>query len=398
MSNFYLCNSAALQLNLSKMAFKVFSFLSMGANNQTRSCFHSKGTIAKGCEISHSSVVRATRELCDKGLLEIQRRFRPNGRQTSNRYILLDNPQTTMGAETSCNSANASDDNFDANTEKVSSKASEGKPRLFHCPSSIFKINLSPAELKVYSFLLYRAGKAMKCKPSKKSIAAACRTSLSTVSRAIKALAIKGFLTIHKQTRRTLFGNNGTSVNLYHLKAPVKAHAGVSCSSSFTRAICALLSSVTPSLMSRTTPQGTKYRRKVTYTLRDKGISFQVAKRNTVHKHSFCESHRSRAAKRQRENNSHHPKSPSVRPFHNCTCSFSQRQKSGSTSAFISEGSHFFVLTRLFPTAGQLSSGPFQNAPPYSPIQRSALPTNSFAVKILCVDRLQPVKITAILF
>ncbi|WP_081626929.1 helix-turn-helix domain-containing protein [Faecalispora sporosphaeroides] len=314
MSNFYLCNSAALQLNLSKMAFKVFSFLSMGANNQTRSCFHSKGTIAKGCEISHSSVVRATRELCDKGLLEIQRRFRPNGRQTSNRYIFLDNPQTTMGAETSCNSANASDDNFDANTEKVSSKASEGKPRLFHCPSSIFKINLSPAELKVYSFLLYRAGKAMKCKPSKKIIATSCSTSLSTISRAIKALERKGVLIIHKQTRRNLFGNNGTSVNLYHLKAPVNARAKAPCSSSFRRVICALLSSLTPSLMSQMTPQGTKYRMKVTYTLRNKEISSQVAKRNTIHKHSLRESHRSLAAKRLREKSSQYPKSPSVRP------------------------------------------------------------------------------------
>ena len=37
MESFYLCNSAALQANLSKSAFKVYSFLAMSANNQTRS-------------------------------------------------------------------------------------------------------------------------------------------------------------------------------------------------------------------------------------------------------------------------------------------------------------------------------------------------------------------------
>ena len=99
MGNFYLCNSAALQAGLSKTAFKVYSFLAMGANNESRSCFPSKETIAKKCKISLSTVVRATRELCKKGLIKIQRRFWDKGHQTSNLYILLDNPQLGLGSE-----------------------------------------------------------------------------------------------------------------------------------------------------------------------------------------------------------------------------------------------------------------------------------------------------------
>ena len=99
MENFYLCNSAVLQAKLSKSAFKVYSFLSMGANNTTRSCYHSKDTIAKKCGVSLSTVTRAIKDLCDKGLLEIKRRFREHGRQTTNLYILIDNPQLKLGAE-----------------------------------------------------------------------------------------------------------------------------------------------------------------------------------------------------------------------------------------------------------------------------------------------------------
>lgn len=93
MSNFYLCNSAALEANLPKSAFKVYSFLSMGANNKTRSYFHSRATIAQQCGISVSTVIRAIKELCTAGLLEVERRFRKHGKQTTNLYTLLDNTQ-----------------------------------------------------------------------------------------------------------------------------------------------------------------------------------------------------------------------------------------------------------------------------------------------------------------
>jgi len=167
MENFYLCNSAALQADLSKSAFKVYSFLSMGANNKTRSCFHSKGTIAKQCSISASTVVRAIRELCEKGLLETQRRFRESGKQTSNRYTLIDNPQLKMGSTTSDKDEKEVPPLVSFRQDKESCESFQRKLRLFRCHSSVFYVNLSPNELKVYSYLTFRAGKDAQCLPSK---------------------------------------------------------------------------------------------------------------------------------------------------------------------------------------------------------------------------------------
>ena len=385
MNNFYLCNSAALQLKLSKMAFIVYSFLSSGANNQTHSCFHSKDTIAKGCSISSSSVIRATRELCAKGLLEIQSRFRPNGRQTSNLYILVDEPQTKMPSIPPVESKNDKEASADDSYKKVAPAKQQKPIRFFSCSPAAFQMKLSPVELKIHHYLVYRAGKDQACKPSKKEIASDCNVSLSTVFRAIKKLCACGLLDVQKLTRREIYGNNGTSVNLYRLKKPVISPPSPQKHDwKIKRLFYALLSRLTPSLMSWVTPQRTISRRKVTYTLRDKGISSQVAKRSTVHKHSFCESHRRLAAKRPHEKNSQHPKSLSVRPFPYRTFSFRQKHKTGSASDFTFAGSHFYVPPRLFQGVGRLLFEPFQNAPPYSPIQRAALPSNSSVVNIVC--------------
>ena len=97
MGSFYLCNTAALELNLSKSAFKVYSFLAMSAGRESRESYYKKANIAARCRISESTVIRAIRELCQKGLLEIQRRFWGKGQQTSNLYRLLDNPQLKIG-------------------------------------------------------------------------------------------------------------------------------------------------------------------------------------------------------------------------------------------------------------------------------------------------------------
>ena len=96
MESFYLCNSAALQANLSKSAFKIYSFLSMSANSKTRDSYYKKSNIAALCHTSESTVVRAVRELCSKGLLEVKKRFKGKGQQTSNLYILLDGQQLHM--------------------------------------------------------------------------------------------------------------------------------------------------------------------------------------------------------------------------------------------------------------------------------------------------------------
>jgi DNA-binding MarR family transcriptional regulator len=296
MSSFYLCNSAALQAGLSKMAFKVYSFLSMGANNETRSCFHSKATIAKQCKISLSSVVRATRELCKKGLLEIQKRFFGKGHQTSNLYILLDTQQLNLGST-------ASNKGLKETMPLVCGKSfndpvaePQTKFRLFKCNSTVFLADLSPNELKVYSYLSFRAGKNSQCKPSKKEIASDCGISVSTATRAIRQLSDSGLISVQPQTRLEVNGNNGTSVNLYELKEIITDVTGEQ-PSVYNRAsdyksilislIASLFDVLTPILMSWVTPQRTMSRIKVTLKQRKEEFISKVAKRILLQKHKI---------------------------------------------------------------------------------------------------------------
>lgn len=208
METFYLVNSEIFGLSGSTAV--VYNFLCRANNVSTGKSFYGKKAIARACNISKSTVVRAIRALCKKGLLEIRRRF-DHGRQTSNNYILIDNPQMKMDAE------NASHDGNPA-TEQSTVQTQPSQPRLFTCRLPADAQNLSANELKVYSYLSYRADTDGNCKPAKKEIAADCGISLSTVSRAIKTLNAAGLIEIRPQTRLDLFGNNGTSVNQYILK------------------------------------------------------------------------------------------------------------------------------------------------------------------------------------
>lgn len=311
MSSFYLCNTELF--GLKKSTAKVYSFLHMVRNNNTKDSYYKRSSIAKLCGMSESTVIRAIRELCQKGLLRVKKCFKQNGRQTTNRYILVDEPQTTFPSEPPVESDDAPDVSTDAETIKGAPAEPQRPIRFFSCSPAAFQMKLSPVELKIHHYLVYRAGKDQSCKPSKKEIAADCNVSLSTVFRAVRKLCAYGLLDIQKLTRKELYGNNGTSVNLYRLKKPVISSPSPQKHDwKIKRLFYASLSRLTPSLMSWVTPLRTISRRKVTYTLRDKGISSQVAKRNTVHKHSFCESQRRLAAKRPHEKNSQHPKYPSV--------------------------------------------------------------------------------------
>jgi len=302
MENFYLCNSAALQADLSKSAFKVYSFLSMGANNKTRSCFHSKGTIAKQCSISASTVVRAIRELCEKGLLEIQRRFRESGKQTSNRYTLIDNPQLKMGATTSNKDEEEVLPLVCAKQDKVPCESFQKRLRLFRCHSSVFHVNLSPNELKIYSYLSFRAGKDAQCLPSKRTIASDCGISISTVSRAIKRLCQADLLEVLPQSRMETCGNNGTSVNLYVLKSAmpskideISRKQGETVSIK-TGLLYLLLPFLTPSPMSPVTPHGTISRMKVTLKQRKEDLISKLVKSILEHIYSKPAGERERLA------------------------------------------------------------------------------------------------------
>jgi DNA-binding MurR/RpiR family transcriptional regulator len=217
MSNFYLCSSAALDMGLSKSAFKIYTFLALSANSITRGSYYKRSNIAARCNVSESTVVRACRELCRKGFLEIRQRFLKRGQQTSNLYILLDNPQLKM-VSTEPQDVISSDPKNSTNAGKdMAQEGISAKLQLFRCNPTAFHAHLSANVLKVYSYLSLRAGADGYTFPSKKDIAAGCGISVSTVSRGLKVLLQAGLIDIKPQTRANTFGNNGSSENCYIL-------------------------------------------------------------------------------------------------------------------------------------------------------------------------------------
>ena len=275
----------------------------MGANNETRSCFHSKATIAKQCKISLSSVVRATRELCKKGLIEIQKRFWDKGHQTSNLYILLDNPQLGIGSVEPAEDNNPSYLPDYAKMTQEPQMEPQTKVRLFKCNPASFKVKLAPNGIKVYSYLSFRAGKDGQCKPSKKDIASDCGISVPTVSREIRQLSNSGLISVKPQTRLDVYGNNGTSVNLYVLKdikaeEPIEQEQNANQNKSIIIGLLGSLFTVlTPTLMSLVTPQRTMSRKKVTLKQRKEDYISKVAKRILLHKHKIFAGGDTRLAK-----------------------------------------------------------------------------------------------------
>lgn len=213
MEPFYLCNSELF--GLSNSTAVVYNFLCKVNNVSTGKSYYKRANIATACHISESTVIRALRTLCAKGLLEIKRRFDAHGRQTSNDYILIDNPQLKMESDQPSEKKSENE----ANAIKPLDKNTLCYPRLFKCGLNAFQHPLTPNEIKVYSYLSFRAGKDGACMPSKKDIAGDCSISVSTVWRAILRLYKAGLIEIRRQTRAEAFGNNGTSVNLYMLKS-----------------------------------------------------------------------------------------------------------------------------------------------------------------------------------
>lgn len=280
MEPFYLCNSAALQAGLTKSAFKVYSFLSMGANNKTHSCFHARATIAKQCGISISTVLRAIKELCDIGLLEVKRRFLAPGKQTTNLYILLDNLQLNIKPTKPHDGTNDVGSQINETTKITASATSEGKLWTFKCYSSAFISKLSANELKIYSYLSYRAGIDGQCMPSKKEIANDCNVSIPTVTRALKRICKTGLIMIIPQTREKTCGNRGTSVNRYVLNSKLSSTSAAENRHSpiMTLLFYFLLVRLTPSPLSPVKPQRTISRMKFTLKQRKKYFLSKLTK------------------------------------------------------------------------------------------------------------------------
>ncbi len=218
MSEFYLCDTEIL--GLSHSAVKIYSFLRMVNNSITHESFYKRSNIAAFCHVSKSTVVRSVRELRGKGLLKTFVRFLPDGQQTSNSYILIDNPQLRFDAEkTRPGRVSSPCANKPADT-KTRHNAAAAPIRQFRCDPAALRTNLPPSALKVYSYLSFRAGINGKTMPAKKEIAAGCGVSVSSVSRAIGSLSAAGLVEVRRQTRMETCGNNGNSVNLYVMLRP----------------------------------------------------------------------------------------------------------------------------------------------------------------------------------
>ena len=198
--------SQKIQAEIDKVkakAYKVYLILCQYANNSTRECFVSKRTIAEKAALSLSGVVRATRELVQEGLIAIVSRFRENGRQTSNRYTILDCPQLRM-----------------EDTQNPSSVKEQGKVRLF--PINPVAVQLPSLACRIYSFLTSLAGRVGECSASRKTIADACGVTLSTVTKSLSLLCREGFLRRIRQTRWAKYGHHGTRANLFMLTSPCR--------------------------------------------------------------------------------------------------------------------------------------------------------------------------------
>ena len=185
------------------LTHKVYLILCQYANNSTRECFVSKRTIAEKAALSLSGVVRATRELVHEGLIAIVSRFRENGRQTSNRYTILDCPQLRM-----------------EDTQNPPSIKEQGKVRLF--PINPNAVQLPALACRIYSFLTSLAGRVRECSASRKTIADACGVTSSTVTKNLSLLCREGFLRRIRQTRWAKYGHHGTRASLFVLTSPCR--------------------------------------------------------------------------------------------------------------------------------------------------------------------------------
>lgn len=196
--SYFLCNTAALQADLTKSTFTVYQYLAKSANNKTRSCYMKINTIAEKCNISARTVKRATKELTQKRLLEITQQFIEKGRinttkgkQINNLYILKD----------------------------ISPKANT-KCRTYACKADLSPKTLTGTELKVYHSLSARADHEQECFPSSTQIAKYCGISISTVFRCLKTLISKAIIKM-KHQYRNITGKKAKSNNRYNLNCNI---------------------------------------------------------------------------------------------------------------------------------------------------------------------------------
>ncbi len=263
--NYFLCNTAALQADLTKSTFAVYQYLAMAADNKTRKSWPSVPTIAAKIGVSTKTVTRATKELAAKELIEIVPRFRKNGSQTSNYYILKDTKENT---------------------------------RTYACKTQAAQVALTGTEQKVYHCLSARAGKKDECYPSAKQIAADCKISVSTVWRCVKKLTATALITVRRQWR-SINDKLANSKNRYLLTTP-KCDTISTCPtkiSAFTYILSFIFSFLSLPLMSCVSPPRTMKR--MNYSLKKgRSICSKLIKRSILwHNCALFSKHRNRSLK-----------------------------------------------------------------------------------------------------
>ncbi len=184
---YYKCSSAVLEMDLKATSLQVYHFLASRADYKKRSCFYAVRTIARQLAISERSVQRGTKELAQKGLLKIESQF-AKGRQTTNRYTLLDQPQQSLYTP-------------------LKPFKKEQKAFTVNCHINALNSRIKGVALKVYTYLESMSAFKRRCTLSVKEIARHCRISITSVRKALKVLA-KAKLALYKaKTAVSKWGN-----------------------------------------------------------------------------------------------------------------------------------------------------------------------------------------------
>ncbi len=76
MKNFTRIPNSAFDLHLSSIEFHVLCYLLKCRNSVTGKCFPSYSRIERDCHISRSSVVKAVKQLEEKGVITVTRNYR----------------------------------------------------------------------------------------------------------------------------------------------------------------------------------------------------------------------------------------------------------------------------------------------------------------------------------
>ncbi len=203
MQTYYRTNTLPLQMRtdvMPKTAYKVLTYLQQLADYKTGKCYPKRSTIAQACGCSVRTVSRCVATLCKNGLIKSEAQYAlfsgDNARrQTQNLYTVLDVSQV----------------------KKAPPAPARGqKRRSFYVPV-VDRRTLGGNTLKVYNYLVLRAGKDGSCYCSKKRIAHDCALSVATVYRQLHRLED---LRLLKITRFRRAGSGVTAWNLYQIIRP----------------------------------------------------------------------------------------------------------------------------------------------------------------------------------